>query len=251
MLYTQNAPTASNAPTATSILPNKKDEFVRNPVQYYVKFSFMVTYILLLTTATITFIEAMRTNIPTVRHVLNLETCISVIAGYFYSIFVQKLDEYDKSNISIDWAEITRTRYIDWCITTPMMLLTLCLVLGQQTNVPVRFSVFIAIILLNYSMLYIGYLGENHKLDRLTATFTGFIAFFLMFAIIFFVFVKPKYFFTNYVLYGIYLFVWSLYGVVYLLNEEYKNISMNILDFIAKCFIGLGLWAFYTKIIHL
>jgi len=210
----------------------------------------MITYILLLTTATITFIEAMRTNVPTVRHVLNLETCISVVAWYFYSSFVQKLDDYDKANLSIDWAEITRTRYIDWCITTPMMLLTLCLVLGQQTNVPVHFSVFITIILLNYAMLYIGYLGENHTLDRLTATFTGFIAFFLMFAIIFIVFVKPKYFFTNYVLYGIYLFVWSLYGIVYLLNEEYKNISMNILDFIAKCFIGLGLWAFYTKIIH-
>ena len=35
----------------------------------------------------------------------------------------------------------------------------------------------------------------------------------------------------------------------YMLNEEYKNISMNILDFIAKCFIGLGLWAYYTKVL--
>jgi hypothetical protein len=32
-------------------------------------------------------------------------------------------------------------------------------------------------------------------------------------------------------------------------NEEAKNIAMNILDLIAKCFIGLGLWAYYTKII--
>jgi hypothetical protein len=45
------------------------------------------------------------------------------------------------------------------------------------------------------------------------------------------------------------LVVWSMYGIVYMLNEEYKNISMNILDFIAKCFIGLGLWAYYTKVL--
>ena len=35
------------------------------------------------TTATITFIEAMRTKVPKIRHMLNLETCISVVAAYF------------------------------------------------------------------------------------------------------------------------------------------------------------------------
>lgn len=36
------------------------------------KASFVITYILLLTTATITFIEAIRTQVPYVRHILNL-----------------------------------------------------------------------------------------------------------------------------------------------------------------------------------
>ena len=53
-----------------------------------VYFSFYITYVLLLTTAAITFIEAIRTQNPVIRHVLNLETCISVVAGYFYYIFV-------------------------------------------------------------------------------------------------------------------------------------------------------------------
>ena len=43
----------------------------------------------------------------------------------------------------------------------------------------------------------------------------------------------------------------QVYGVVYMFNEEYKNISMNILDCIAKCFVGLGLWAYFSKIIVL
>ena len=36
-------------------------------------FSFYTTYVFLMTTATITFIEAMRTNIPEIRNILNLE----------------------------------------------------------------------------------------------------------------------------------------------------------------------------------
>ena len=48
-----------------------------------VKYSFYLTYAFLLTTGTITFIESMRTSIPKVRHILNLETCISVVAAFF------------------------------------------------------------------------------------------------------------------------------------------------------------------------
>ena len=208
-----------------------------------VYFSFYVTYILLLTTATITFIEAIRTQNPTIRHVLNLETCISLIAGYFYSVFVEKIDK--KENVNMDWNEITKTRYIDWCITTPLMLLTLCIVLGNNIKKPVYFTTFV---ILNYIMLYIGYLGEQQQIERIYASIFGFIPFFGMFYIIFSRFVQPKFRIDNYVLYGIYLFVWSLYGIVYLFQEETKNIFTNILDLIAKCFIGISLWAYYTKI---
>jgi len=209
-----------------------------------VYFSFYVTYILLLTTATITFIEAIRTQNPTIRHVLNLETCISLVAGYFYSMFVAKIDKKE----NIDWNEITKTRYIDWCITTPLMLLTLCIVLGNNIKKPVYFSTFLSIVILNYIMLYIGYLGEQQQIERIYASIFGFIPFFGMFYIIFSRFVQPKFRIDNYVLYGIYLFVWSLYGIVYLFQEETKNMITNILDLIAKCFIGISLWAYYTKI---
>ena len=232
-------------------LNEEKEEKKKNPVQYYVKFSFVITYILLITTGTITFIEAIRTPIPAVRHVLNLETCISIVAGYFYSVFVEKIESFTQSDKQIEWADITETRYIDWSITTPMMLLALCLVLGQNTNTNVRLPVIGSVIILNYIMLYLGYLGENNFMDRSTSMISGFVAFFALFAIIFMTFVKPKYYLANYVLYGFYLVIWSLYGIVYMWNEEFKNIAMNILDAIAKCFIGLGLWSYYTKIIYL
>ena len=210
-----------------------------------VYFSFYITYVLLLTTATITIIEAIRTQNPTIRHVLNLETCISIIAGYFYSMFVAKLDIQNKQ---INWLEITQTRYIDWCITTPMMLLTLCIVLGNNIQKTVPFGIFLIIVLFNYLMLYIGYLGEQEKINRIFASIFGFIPFIGMFYLIFSRFVLPKYRLDNYILFTIYVSIWSLYGIVYLLPEESKNIAMNILDAIAKCFMGLGLWAYYTKI---
>ena len=96
------------------------------------KNSFQITYVLLLTTATITFIEALRTNNVAVRHILNLETCISLVACYFYSIFIVKVADYNPD--SFDWKEITQIRYIDWSITTPLMLLSLCLILSMNTT---------------------------------------------------------------------------------------------------------------------
>lgn len=225
------------------------DSKEKHPLQYYVKSSFTITYILLLTTATITFIEAMRTDIPEVRHVMNLETCISIIAGYFYSVFIKQIEDCGKKDKPIDWTNITKTRYIDWACTTPLMLFTLCIVLGMHTKVKVPLLVILSVIAVNYVMLYIGYLGEINVLSRWTASCIGFIPFHIFFYIIYVVFVSPKYVFANQVLFWTYYAVWSLYGTVYVFNEELKNITTNILDLIAKCFIGIGLWAYYSKMI--
>ena len=240
-----------SAPTIALTTPKDKVEIKQNPVQYYVKASFMITYILLLTTATVTFIEAMRTNVPEIRHIFNLETCISLVAGYFYSIFTTQIEEFGKKDIPIDWADITKTRYIDWSITTPLMLLVLCIVLGMCSNQKVELKVVGTIFVLNYIMLYSGYLGETNVITRLSAISIGFVAFFAMFSLIYINLIRPKYCFENYVMVSVYIIVWGLYGVVYLLEESYKNIAMNILDCFAKCFVGLGLWLYYSKTVVL
>lgn len=228
--------------------PKKKKE---NPVRYYVKFSFVITYILLLTTGTITFIEAIRTPIPVVRHILNLETCISVVAGYFYSVFVGQIENFSNKGIEIDWADISKTRYIDWAITTPLMLLVLCLVLSQNAKKYVSLKIIGTIIVLNYAMLYIGYLGETNVINRFLSQIGGYIPFLIMFAIIFFQYVRHSGSVANYMLYSVFVFLWALYGIVFMFGEEYKNIFMNVLDLTSKCFVGISLWAYYTKIIQI
>jgi len=247
-------PPKNESVVANVIQPTNQQEKIENkvnPVQYYVKASFMITYILLLTTATITFIEAMRTKVPEVRHVLNLETCISIVAGYFYSVFLTQIDGFGKDGKPIDWSDITKTRYIDWSITTPLMLLALCVVLSHQIGRKVDIFTIVMVLVLNYIMLFIGFLGETNVLSVITACGVGFLPFLAMFYFIYKNYVQPNYSLAGSLLFGIYVVVWGFYGLVYLLPEQYKNISMNILDCIAKCLIGLGLWAYYSHIIVL
>jgi hypothetical protein len=98
-------------------------------------------------------------------------------------------------------------------------------------------------------MLYSGYLGEKNTISKTTGCIVGFVFFAALFALIYFSFVKGSSKSFNFILFGIYLAIWGLYGFVYLLDEENKNIIYNILDVSAKCFVGLGLWTYFTKIL--
>lgn len=211
-----------------------------------VKLSFYTTYVLLITTGTITFIEALATTNPTIRHVMNLETCISIIAGYFYSQFTNKITT---GNSVIDYKDINETRYNDWFITTPLMLLALMIALSYNNKQLVHFSTYVSAVLLNFGMLYTGYLGEKNTISKTKGCIVGFIFFAALFALIYFSFVKGCTNKFNYILFGIYFIIWGLYGFVYLLDDENKNIAFNILDLMAKCFVGLGLWTYFTKIL--
>lgn len=208
-------------------------------------FSFTLTYTLLFTTSIITLIEALRTKIPLVRHIFNLETAISIIAGYFYSKFINKIKESYEKGKPIDWEEIIKTRYLDWAITTPLMLMVLINVIAHHNNKSPSILVYFLIIILNYTMLYLGYKGEFNKYNLYYIG--SFLAFFIMFAIIFFVYVKPKYNTFNYILFFFYFIIWSLYGIVYKMDLKTKNITYNYLDLISKCFIGIGLWVYFTN----
>jgi len=209
-------------------------------------FSFTLTYVLLITTGTVTLIEALRTKIQLVRHIFNLETVISIIAGYFYSKFVDRIKDSFAGGKPIDWQEIIRTRYLDWAITTPLMLMVLINVIAHHNRKSPSIRIYFLIVLLNYTMLYLGYRGEFIKNNNLY--FIGsFLVFFLMFGIIFFLYVKPIYNTFNYALFFFYFIVWSLYGVVYKMDLKNKNITYNYLDLISKCFVGIGLWVYFTN----
>jgi len=211
-----------------------------------VKFTFYFTYVLLITTGTITFIEALATTNPTIRHVMNLETCISIIAGYFYSQFVNKISTAEGT---LNYKNMNDTRYNDWFITTPLMILALMITLSYNNNKKsIHIGVYLLAVLMNFGMLYTGYLGDKGTISKTTGCIVGFVFFAALFGLIYFLFVKGSSTAFNYILFGIYGIIWGTYGMVYLLDDENKNIMYNILDVTSNCFVGLGLWTYFTKI---
>ena len=222
--------------------------------------SFYITYIFLITTSVITFIEALRSPIPQVRHILNLETCISVIASYFYGLFIAEINNKKAKNSTkenfathdsideIPLEKINNMRYSDWIITTPFMLLALSMVLGYENKIAVRFKSFILVLISNLFMLGFGYAGEIGLLNRNLASFMGFLFLLLTFGIIWKLFITcAKATYQSKLIFWLYLGLWSLYGVFYHTNEATKMLGYNILDLIAKAFVGIFFWLYFTK----
>ncbi len=231
-----------------------------NLLTYY---SFYITCSFLVTTGTITFIEALRTDIVSMRHILNLETCISIVAAYFYGNFIKTLeplkdkiitssDDIEKEELNKLEKKINTTRYVDWMITTPIMLLVL--VLAFQYNSKQKGIVFfdyLIILLFNYGMLGTGYLGELNILDKLTANIIGFINFGLLYGFIYYKYLlktKNGNNNNNKLLYLSFFILWALYGVFYLMKDSIKNTGYNILDLLSKCFVGIYFWSYSSNI---
>ena len=230
-----------------------------NSFTYY---TFYITCSFLVTTGTITFIEAMRTDIVQMRHILNLETCISIVAAYFYSKFITMLEPMKEKilkNKDVNANEleelentINDTRYIDWMITTPIMLLVLILAFQYNSGEKgVKFVDYLLILCLNYGMLGTGYLGEKAVLNKVMANMIGFVFFGMLYAYLYYRYLivpKKGNNLNNQLLYGAFLILWAFYGIFYLTKESVKNVGYNVLDLLSKCFVGIYFWSYSSNI---
>lgn len=234
----------------------------------YVKNSFYFTYVFLITTGVITFIESLRNPIPQIRHVMNLETCISIVAGYFYGLFIKEIETAEKETklkpkstnennqqneqieAIIPVKKINDMRYSDWVITTPLMILVLSLVLSYENKVAIKLSSLFALLVFDLLMLVSGYLGEIGTISRASGTIAGYVGFFLLFGTLWNTYMSGSRV-TNQskLVFGIYFVLWTLYGVAYQANESTKMLTYNILDLFAKAFVGIFFWLYLAKII--
>ena len=157
---------------------------------------------------------------------------------------------------------ITPKRYYDWVITTPSMLFILIVYLeylrnGNKvikpeeettnwTSIDYLWHSFekhsndlYFVIVLNFLMLFFGYLGEINIMSTSNSVMCGFLPF-----VVYFYFIYEKY--AKYSTRGIVLFLifstlWALYGISALLPYTLKNIGYNVLDIFSKNFFGLFL----------
>jgi len=213
------------------------------------KYFFYVTLILSILVQFITGvieIAAMFIKVPSaynlIRQLLLLEVSVQVIEGLFYGWLAFNLNTIKN---------ITPKRYIDWAITTPTMLIVLIgylIYLDKRSTdetdgleffslLKENASVIIPVLLLNWLMLFFGYLGEMNILTPLVGILVGFIPFLLYYYKIFINYVSIQ---GQYLFWYFFIF-WSFYGVVAILPYYIKNAFYNILDLFAKNFFGLFL----------
>ena len=181
-----------------------------------------------------------------IKQLLYLELVVQAIEGLFYIWLVYNFDSV---------ANVTPKRYIDWTITTPTMLTTLIFYLiylryknDKLDTTKLDFftlandnaHVMSKILLLNWSMLFFGYLGEMKILSTLSGVLLGFVPFLMYYYAIY-----EKYAVKSgeqgVKIFWYFFFFWSLYGVVAFLPYNLKNSLYNILDLFAKNFFGLFL----------
>lgn len=178
------------------------------------------------------------------KYILVIETTVNIIASVAYSSLITLINPPN-------YTTITSYRYLDWFATTPLLLISFTLYLqylksktktdDEIYKTPVKFDYdkLIIIIGLNLVMLIFGYMGESGKINYVLACVLGFIPFIIMFYLIWKWYVDVE---QNKKIFQIFVFVWSLYGIVYFLPNVQKNISYNILDVIAKVGFGLLIW---------
>jgi bacteriorhodopsin len=171
---------------------------------------------------------------------LKLEFGVQSIEFIFYIWLILNVN-----NVS----NITKYRYYDWMISTPLMLITLAALLDQNNYKSLsdyinNNKIFLSKILLaNFFMLLFGLLGELKIIDYNVAIILGWIPFIYVFKKIYDKYIKKinttK---DRKLLYIYFLISWSLYGVAAFFSYSPKNVMYNILDLFSKNLLGIILF---------
>ena len=179
------------------------------------------------------------------KEILILEAIVQFVEGFFYVWVIVALK---------DLKIMTPRRYIDWTITTPIMLFSTIIFFkynelkenGQMTNFT-TYEFFrdnkenaIKIFIYNGLMLLCGFLGEIGVIDKRIGIPLGFAFFYKSFETIYTEYaVKTE---LGKQLFNILAGLWSLYGISAMLPLQQKNIAYNMLDIVAKNFYGLYIY---------
>jgi hypothetical protein len=176
------------------------------------------------------------------KDILVLQTVVQVIEFCWYYFIIRNLPQED----------MAKNRYYDWLFSTPIMLVALFSYLlyedqlqNDPSGTPIRLSTIMKnhtdsitqIILSNLSMLSIGYLYEIGKISKEVAFAYGFVFLVNTFSIIY---MKAGHKSTRgRIIFFITFFLWSIYGIAFILPTSTKNTIFNITDLFSKNFFEL------------
>jgi len=213
---------------------------------YRLNISFIIVFIIFIAVLFFISIQIIKSSNEKVINLLSLECAVLVIASYFYYKFIKDTDIENIENFNYE--KIINYRYIDWSLTTPILLFTLLLFIQYLNNKVVNFWYYLIIFILNYIMLFFGYLGETGKLNKIIGLFFGFIAYILM---IIFIYIKFIYYNKSNminILFIVFIIVWASYGIIYLLDDEKKNHMYNHQDILSKGLFTTFVWFYFYRL---
>ena len=181
------------------------------------------------------------------QNILTLELIVQFVELFFYIFVLQSM-------VMTALPHMAATRYMDWIITTPTMLLTTIIFFKYEEHlennnkekidfwefIKIHRNNIISIFVCNSLMLYFGYLGEIGAMDQKLSLTLGFLFFGITFYIIYKNYaIKSK----NATKLFYYMFIiWAIYGIAALMPIITKNNMFNILDLFAKNLLGLYLY---------
>jgi bacteriorhodopsin len=142
----------------------------------------------------------------------------------------------------------TWTRYADWAVSTPTMLVAAALFFQHRRGLALSalFESYVvyAVLALDWAMLALGYLVERERVPRVAGLAGGGAALVLAFALLARTLgPAPVDALSAWVFWAMYG-VWALYGVAAALPDAPKNIAYNGLDLVSKNAFGALLFAY-------
>ena len=208
--------------------------------------SFRITYYSLFFVSCLSFFISFFIKSVEHRNILWLESTITGISSFIYSFYMKEIKNMNNEICQEpDWKKIDFLRYIDWAITTPMMLLSLSMILSMNSGIKIDIVQMCYIFILDWIMLYISYAGENNEIDRTTANILEFIPFVIIFGLLYNKFIRNKNIKQNNMIFVYYFIVWFLYGILYMFDEKTMNTYFNILDVFSKTVVTIVLTIYY------
>ena len=211
--------------------------------------SFGVTFWFLAIIGFIIFSFALINTNLTFNKILFVQAFICAITCGFSYLHISYLKGIKESwpNYYYTYNGVTNIRYLDWTLTTPLILICLCLILNDNKNSLSNLIIPISLILFsNWIMLSFNYLGEKNLMSKNISGHFSYIFLIITFVIIFMYFIRNSMNnIKNNILFVVYIIIWLLYSLSYFLDEEAKNIMNNIVDIIAKAFLAL-LFVYYS-----
>ena len=177
--------------------------------------------------------------IDTLYYIIILESVAQVVEFVYYAIVVFRLRAIE-----------TWTRYLDWCISTPVMLISTVAFFEYSNDSSFTIAklfeapLIYLILVTNWMMLAFGYLAETERMPRALGLMLGMLSYVVTFVLIGFVAIHDARGILNPILYGVISLVWGLYGIAASLPDIQKNVSYNFLDIISKNFYGIFLFIY-------